>query len=248
MDHPEVTKLYKYRAFNEFSLRMLVNREMWLAKPESFNDPFDCALTPGCPKTTNDQLHQLGNIIRELYEPEEAEKQINEIVERNQLKPVEKVVDSSIEKHMIEARDSGVFSLSEKNDDILMWSHCANNHTGFCIEFERRNVKDNFLSHFMCRKVQYTGDYPNLHQIIDLSDVNLFTKAEGWRYESEWRLVTKRGNVVLPLPAPITAIYFGLRSDEENIKTVKNIFSNESVTFYLAKRKHGQFAIEFKEI
>lgn len=248
MEHPEVTKLYKYRAFNEFSLRMLVNREMWLAKPESFNDPFDCALTPGRSKTTGDQLHQLSDLIRELYEPEEAEKQINEIVERNQIKPVEEVEDKSIEKTIIQAKDSGVFSLSEKNDEILMWSHYANNHTGFCVEFERKNIKDNFLSHVMCRKVKYTGDYPNLHRIIDLLDANLFTKAEGWKYEAEWRLVAKKGNVALPLPAPITAIYFGLRSSEESIKTVKNILSTDKIKFYTAQRKHGSFAIEFEEI
>ncbi|MGB1799466.1 MAG: DUF2971 domain-containing protein [Gammaproteobacteria bacterium] len=248
MDHPEITRLYKYRAFNEFSLRMLVNREIWFAKPESFNDPFDCALTPGNPKTTVDLLHQLSDLIRELYEPEEAENQIKQIVERNQLKPVEEIEDKSIEKHMHEARESGVFSLSEKNDDILMWSHYANNHTGFCIEFERKDVNSNFLSHFMCRKVKYTGEYPNLHRIIDLLDVNLFTKAYGWKYEAEWRLVTKQGNIALPLPAPITAIYFGLHSSEEGIRTVKNIFSGDQVEFYTAKRKHGEFAIEFKEI
>ncbi len=248
MEHPEIKKLYKYRAFNEFSLRMLVNREMWVAKPASFNDPFDCALTPGSPKTTVDQLHQINNLIRELYEPEEAEKQIREIVERNHLKPVKEVEDKSIEKHMFEARESGVFSLSEKNNDILMWSHYANNHTGFCIEFERKDIKSNFLSHFMCRKVEYTVEYPNLHRIIDLPDVNLFTKADGWKYESEWRLVTKQGNTTLPLPAPITAIYFGLRSSDDSIKTVKNIFSKEQIKFYRASCKQGEFAIEFMEI
>ncbi|WP_444936035.1 DUF2971 domain-containing protein [Microbulbifer sp. JMSA004] len=229
-------------------MKMLVNKEMWLPKPEHFNDPFDCSLTPGGIKTTDDQLHQLSELIRELYDSAEAEKQIAEIIERNSLKPVKEVEDTSIKKHMNEARESGVFSLSEKNDDILMWAHYANNHTGFCVEFERKNIENNFLSHFMCRKVSYTSEYPNLNRIIDLLDVNLFTKAKGWEYEAEWRLVAKRGNVILPLPAPITAIYFGLRSNEESVKTVKNIFRDNKVQFYIAKRKQGEFAIEFEEI
>ncbi|MCU5783193.1 hypothetical protein MA04_02493 [Alcanivorax balearicus MACL04] len=248
MDHPEITKLYKYRAFNEFSLRMLADKEMWLSKPEHFNDPFDCSLMPGSSKTTDDQTHQLCEIIRELYESEEAEKQISEIIQRSTSKPVQEVEDVSITKHMDDARNSGVFSLSEKNDSIFMWAHYADNHTGFCIEFERRKAKNNFLSHFMCRKVEYTREYPNLHRIIDLMDVNLFTKAKGWEYEAEWRLVTKIGNIALPLPAPITAIYFGLRADDESIKTVKGLLKDESIQLYLAKRKQGEFAIEFEEI
>jgi hypothetical protein len=43
MEEPHITSLYKYRAFNEYSLSNLKNDTIWLAKPESFNDPFDCS-------------------------------------------------------------------------------------------------------------------------------------------------------------------------------------------------------------
>lgn len=37
--------LYKYRTYNSYSLACLANQTIWLAKPKSFNDPFDCAIT-----------------------------------------------------------------------------------------------------------------------------------------------------------------------------------------------------------
>ena len=35
-------KLYKYRAFNVFSLRSLTEAELHYADPTQFNDPLDC--------------------------------------------------------------------------------------------------------------------------------------------------------------------------------------------------------------
>ena len=41
MEYPEVIHLYKYYAYNENSLSVLINKEIWVSNPESFNDPFD---------------------------------------------------------------------------------------------------------------------------------------------------------------------------------------------------------------
>src|SRR5712691_12770431 len=45
MERPKVTHLYKYRTFDAYSLSALINQTGWFAKPDSFNDPFDCAIT-----------------------------------------------------------------------------------------------------------------------------------------------------------------------------------------------------------
>src|SRR3990167_8632460 len=42
MEHPQDNHLYKYCAYNTNSLSILINKIIWVAKPESFNDPFDC--------------------------------------------------------------------------------------------------------------------------------------------------------------------------------------------------------------
>ena len=227
---------------------MLINREMWVPKPEAFNDPFDCSLVPGRTKTTVDLQHQLIQIIGELYDPEEAEVQAREIKKRNESKPVTEIEDKSLSRHLEEAKDLGIFSLSEKNDSILMWSHYADDHKGFCIEFERRDQKENFLSHFMCRRVQYSTRYPDLNRVLESLDVNFYSKAKDWNYEAEWRLVTKTGNIALPLPAPISSIIFGMRASDRNMATVQNFLKKENVSYYQAVRKPGEYALEIRKI
>ncbi|PHR95108.1 MAG: hypothetical protein COA68_17610 [Oceanobacter sp.] len=34
--------VFKYRPFNSMSLEMLINKQLWFADPDTFNDPFDC--------------------------------------------------------------------------------------------------------------------------------------------------------------------------------------------------------------
>ena len=39
------------------------------------------------------------------------------------------------ERNKINLYERGVCCFSEKKDDILMWSHYADGHKGFCLEF-----------------------------------------------------------------------------------------------------------------
>src|SRR4051812_25795268 len=44
----------------------------------------------------------------------------------------------SLEQARADIKRYGVLSLSEINNDILMWSHYAGAHSGYCLQFERR--------------------------------------------------------------------------------------------------------------
>ena len=41
MIHPDLNRLYKYRPINESTLRMLINKKVWISTPAGFNDPFE---------------------------------------------------------------------------------------------------------------------------------------------------------------------------------------------------------------
>jgi hypothetical protein len=89
----------------------------------------------------------------------------------------------------------GVLSFSEKSDNVLMWSHYAEKHTGLCVEFRRSE----YLSFAL--QVQYTEDYPTLDFFRAMDDMKAplearyvvnrlyLTKAQDWEYEREWRLL-----------------------------------------------------------
>ena len=127
----------------------------------------------------------------------------------------------------------GVFSMSQIKDNILMWSHYANQHKGFCIEFVR--LPDNLLGNIeVTQPVNYHCDYPEVNPLdssgnIDHSIFNkmLFVKAKDWAYEKEWRLTYDEGDREEPLPADISSIIFGLRMPDEHKNTIRNILADQ---------------------
>jgi len=48
----------------------------------------------------------------------------------------EKLRKSSLDKY------GGIIALSSRWDSILMWSHYANNHKGYCIGFDSKKLVD----------------------------------------------------------------------------------------------------------
>ena len=108
-----------------------------------------------------------------------------------------------------------VLSLSGKFDDILLWSHYADNHSGICIqyatveiyddkksalflEFEEgavnykspmKGVPSNFI---MAHPVNYEIKMPKPYNVLkqNLSGLSDFitTKHENWQYENEYRI------------------------------------------------------------
>lgn len=228
---------------------MLADEEIWFPTPDAFNDPFDCALTPGSIKTTDDLRAQLFCMIDELYSSEDAETQKRVITERNRSKPIKTVEDHRLLTELEDAKTMGVLSLSEKSNHLLMWSHYADQHKGMCIEFERKDDPDNFLAHVMWRPVQYTDTYPNLHRRLAAWEVNLFTKSQEWSYEAEWRLVAKQGGQLLPFPSPVTGIILGMKMPTERRAKIMEVVQNKrGLRIYEAKRKPGKFALSIEEI
>ncbi|MCL1066700.1 DUF2971 domain-containing protein [Shewanella olleyana] len=87
----------------------------------------------------------------------------------------------------------GVLSLTEKEDNLLMWSHYAESHSGYCIGFNsnhsffkrKRSEKDEF---YHLRKVKYLPHRPS-KMMVDMNGTDmLLLKSEVWEYEQEWRM------------------------------------------------------------
>ena len=88
---------------------------------------------------------------------------------------------------------AGIFSTSLKWDNILMWTHYAENHSGFIVGFDEKKVRDSLLFHFGA-KVEYPDNltFPKIQP--SMSDLELFykrffVKSKDWSYENEFRLI-----------------------------------------------------------
>lgn len=150
----------------------------------------------------------------------------------------------------------GIFSLSEKVDNELMWGHYADGSRGIAIGFSvEPNTKLKNENH--CLKVTYSNDDIILSKrlatslVFGMNDKGykfyqriawndpffqsvISTKTEAWSYECEWRYVEETSGLY-DLPAPIKEVVFGLKcpkvTRDKYIKLVKDNISNY-VEFY----------------
>jgi hypothetical protein len=211
--HESRVVLYKYRRWNVNAVRILLFGELYYAKPSAFNDPFDFCLT----MRTDGTEHQWFEFLTELVGPEEA----GRVIGNGRWSLPE--FQTQIRENMIQRQmRAGVFCMSRKSDDVLMWSHYADSHRGVCIEFswdvERTATFD----------VDYVDEVPEL-SIFD-SDWRdrvlklLYTKSQRWSYEEEVRHIRKEGPGTVRVPRDcITAVITGCQmpaSDVEGIEAI----------------------------
>lgn len=128
----------------------------------------------------------------------------------------------------------GIFCLTETNDNILMWSHYADGHRGFCIEFERSETNE--LGGATCVPVIYPEDntVPKF-KLKELTERKAFsrlatTKAKLWVYEREWRMISRDpGGGLYPIPGRISSIIFGFRMTPQSKTTIRNILGKDII-------------------
>lgn len=250
MKRPEITHLYKYYPFSEYSISVLINKEVWFSKPARLNDPFDIdidfkyLISPADFRYMMKVLKSQNGISKErLMELKELDK---EIPDQNALNEMSRAMNKRFRD---DRKNWGVFCMCESPKNILMWSHYADCHKGFCIQFVRSSEND--LGNIeKTRPVSYSCEYPSPDPYTEdgmerVYDDLFFTKAKGWKYEKEWRMLNKQGDIELPLPDDISAIIFGLNMPETQRKTIKNIFSDEQKIKYLqAIKVKNKFELE----
>ena len=95
-----------------------------------------------------------------------------------------------------------VLCVSPKYDDILMWSYYGNDHKGYCIEYDTRQIVNaikaiNMPGILIIGKVKYDNTRPskklaskniNITFIRDYIKVSM-TKYKKWEHEDEYRFV-----------------------------------------------------------
>jgi Protein of unknown function (DUF2971) len=209
--------LYKYQSLSVYSLTSLINNTIWLAMPNTFNDPFDCALVMDSKMVQvshNEEFENLQNKIREVFPK------------------------------------LGICSFSAVPNLMLMWSHYANNHNGFCVEYDCREgttLRDAiaevcYEDKLPCLGLSDFHDHPK-----EAIETLWRTKAKCWSYEQEWRFVSVDGNKNHQ-GIPVTSIIFGLRMPVHDRNIVYQALRQKNILFKETILKEGEFAIEIIDL
>ena len=114
----------------------------------------------------------------------------------------------------------GIFCLTEKPDNHLMWVHYARNHSGFVLGFDARAPFFNRDNRCM-DKVKYQKG----PKVFSEADIDVcFYKGDEWDYEHEWRCVRRfeisESRVVGIEPNLITHIILGSQMEAWQIARI----------------------------
>ena len=234
--------LYKFRKFDDFSDSIFTSKSLWFSDSESFNDPFDCNLS----ETRN---HKIPELRRYLESFGDDHSNANEIIKKAK-KDKNFMRDLAITARKESLKKYGILSLSESHENILMWSHYAENHTGFVMCFDLLKDPDYFKGPIRVVYQDFYGEqnyykYRNESVIASIS-----TKSSLWSYEREIRLIKQEVGLKKFDKDSVCKIYFGVRSEEANISNLKSVLNREgyNVKYFIAKLKHGKFELGFHKM
>lgn len=147
----------------------------------------------------------------------------------------------------------GVSCFSKNNSNLLMWSHYADSHQGFCLEFDS-NIEP-FNKTF---EVIYKNEIPNINSDLLFNEKEegesikklLSFKSIDWEHEEELRIFHQESNKSYFYPTrSLKAIYFGIRANQSDIEIICSIIKsqNPTVKFYKMKKLELTFGIEPEE-
>lgn len=256
--------LFKYRSFDSsgYSLTNFEKDQLWLSAPEDFNDPFDSLLKSNIDESINNQedwINHKSDFSRFCMvcglEPNEIESAYQMYKEATEsLKKYQDILNA-----FYTFRPQSLFrvgSLCETNTSVLMWSHYANNHSGFCIEYDLRNAANDNIAKQNLYPVLYQ-DRSDTQREDACSGIEFYSlysvlrKSTDWAYEKEWRIVLSfyqmqnPSNIQLP---QATAVYLGCKTNNENSKKLIDIAKLKSVPIYKSKLNANTGNISFIEI
>ncbi|MBM3181394.1 MAG: DUF2971 domain-containing protein [Chloroflexi bacterium] len=241
-------RLYKYQSCSDYSLQNLRHRSVWFSKPETFNDPFDCDINFKIVDVTDESVKAM--VVR-------MDGTVNKSISNDDAVRMALAATEVVKKK--QWAEIGVACFAEEYANILMWSHYADNHRGFCLEFDTDHYPFKPAKTETVIKVNYADSYPSLsindipQKILDhsisLPKFLLGTKSLHWCYENEWRIFSGIGNKEYPYDKlALTGVYFGCKMKDKDKVEIASILADSPTRIYQMERSNSEFSVMKKEI
>lgn len=250
-------RLYKYQRINLNAIDGLRNHTLWFSSPGEFNDPFDCNVSCFIGRNRQDFEERLGaffggGLVRLLGKIPAGWRKKNKIL-------------MDIFRYFYSSR-THICCLSETCDNVLMWSHYADQHAGMCPVFNSHKaglIRDNVVP------VQYYKRYPS--NLVDARKIDtleslvkqlLAAKSSAWSYEQEWRAFVVndskadvdnvKGALYKYDPSLLSGVVFGINTSSSDIELVKSALAKgkfpQRVNLYQARAVKDDFTIDVRKI
>lgn len=152
----------------------------------------------------------------------------------------------------------GCLCTSYKNR--LMWSHYADSHKGFCIEYDFSGIEEEILSKLPL-PVFYSEKRPlvpwkaaidnsaeNMEEAYAEIIMGLLTKDKEWEYENEWRILigaTEDSEFAMP---KVSCIYLGASIEKENRDKIVAIAKKQNIPVKQMKVDRGAYDLHAEDV
>jgi len=241
--------IFKYMPLNLNAIKLFVNNELWFGKPDIQNDPNEAEFILDYENNIEISYELQFKLTKELKEvilETDSGKNNTTGFEREEF---EKCLKEDVRNSI------GICSMSEKCDDILMWSHYADSNRGICIVFNKEKlVKSLCVSH--ARNVDYSeklayAKFSNDGEYGVLVSNDLFSaqKFNNWHYENEFRFISRYNNLIKQERLDrlhsfqadcIAGVIIGEKFSENDFETLANLLLNrddyQNITFWQCEK------------
>lgn len=280
-------RIYKYRKDDEagYARKNLASNTIWLATPDTYNDPYDCFLQFSAPNMgaaferglvdafvagyklniSTDYVNKAKQSPTPLqtflqYIPSDGKAGANP-------KQIAELISQAIPGYIKSTKDflqalrtiAQVCSFSEIHDSILMWSHYADNHQGFCVEYdpEKFDPSDGFLKNLY--PVIYSNELgdmtPWAEKLVSGGAGDLVTeflllgviqKFTGWEYEQEWRYIRfqeppkQDRNRSMPVPS---RVFLGAKAQPSTTDAIVAICKEKNIPVWQMRMSSDRYEL-----
>lgn len=233
--------VYKYRDGNidkfegeEFSnferdLRSIERNYFWASNREQLNDPSE------------------GLVTKNSFEKQSG--CLSFLINNNSKKSLENV--NSVLENTISFREKlGIYSLSKKFNDELLWAYYGNSHKGFCIEYDLDILLENHKHYFSVTYSEKPADIG----IPDVSNsIHIFKKIVGhksirWKHEQEIRILTDKFGINQYKYTALKSIYFGFKMDSNQKLEIMDRLKGRGVNYFQIERLPNTYKFNAKPI
>lgn len=212
---------YSFRSFSEYSLKDIEQETISVAHPREFNDPLDTIL---------------------VYWLNEAIKNTTDEWKLRYRLLMKKVAEHIKIRCLIAGKKDDGNDIPVEDLNVLMWSHYADSHKGFCVRYEfdgglfaptAHPKKDKLL---FVDKITYSesidiGDEPSIRMA-------LLEKSNFWEYEKEMRLVSfdcsgkDEDFPTIECKGMAKAIYLGVKCTDANRRLMEKAIGDKNIPLY----------------
>jgi hypothetical protein len=255
-------KVFKFRDWVNPYHKKLLEGEIYLSSPLDFNDPFDCNIQIAYDNLQNNPQMQLEyftsyvNRSKPLLKPKQKLIEVQRLIAEGRYNDNEWIQQHEQKTRLMYGNIYGVYCLSKTKQNILLWSHYANSHKGFCVGFNPKQFFFECLNSEMGgRDVVYSSDYPVIdprENVLQQLYRTIYTKSIDWKYEEEYRLRkinAARQSIQVSMDC-INEINLGCEMPDEHKKEILDFVAYKlpNVKIFQAKILRKKFEITFEQI